>query len=282
MKKFGAILAGLVMACMLPFVAQGAEVSAVTPQMELPPTVQVLKQQQLPEVPSILPMAEMGKSYAQQKAEELKANCKRAYLTFDDTVSDVTIRMLDTLQQYHVPATFFVTGKADPEILLRMKAEGHAVGNHTTSHDYKKLYSSSAGFWADFNEQQEYLNSVLGYYPTILRFPGGSNNTVSYQYGGKGIMYQLAREVTDAGYTYFDWNVSPEDASVKPVPAATITQRVLSQAKSQKDIIVLMHDSAPRSTSADALPAIIEGLQAQGFVFLPLTEDSFNRQFLKP
>lgn len=282
MKKFGAVLAGLVMACILPFMAQGAEASVVTPEVELPPTVQVLKQQQLPEVPSILPMAEMGKNYAQQKAEELKANCKRAYLTFDDTVSDVTIRMLDTLQQYHVPATFFVTGKADPEILLRMKAEGHAVGNHTTSHDYKRLYSSSAGFWADFNEQQEYLNSVLGYYPTILRFPGGSNNTVSYKYGGKGIMKQLAGEVTNAGYTYFDWNVSPEDASAKPVPAATITQRVLSQAKNQKDIIVLMHDSAPRSTSADALPAIIEGLQAQGFVFLPLTEDSFNRQFLKP
>lgn len=282
MKKFGALLGGLVLAWMLPFLVQGAEAPAVEPAQELPPVVQIVTQQQVPDVPSILPMAEMGKTYAQQKAEELKANCKRAYLTFDDTVSDVTIRMLDTLQQYQVPATFFVTGKADPEILLRMKNEGHAVGNHTTSHDYQKLYTSSAGFWADFYEQQEYLNSVLGYYPTILRFPGGSNNTVSYKYGGKGIMYQLAREVTDAGYTYFDWNVSPEDATSKPLPAATITQRVLSQAKNQKDIIVLMHDSAPRSTSADALPAIIEGLQAQGFVFLPLTEDAFNRQFLKP
>lgn len=287
MKKIRALLAGMMLACVLPFAAQAVQgmdvVEVVEPvQTELPAQIQVVRQQQVPQNLSVLPMAEMGKNYAQQKAEELKANCKRAYLTFDDTVSDVTVQMLDTLQQYQVPATFFVTGKGDPAILQRMQAEGHAIGNHTTSHDYKKLYSSSAGFWADFNEQQEYLNSVLGYYPTLMRFPGGSNNTVSYKYGGKWMMNQLAKEVTNAGYTYFDWNVSPEDATSKPLAASTIAQRVLSQAQGKKDIIVLMHHSAPRSTSAQALPAIIEGLQAQGFVFLPLTEDSFNRQFLTP
>lgn len=287
MKKMRAILAGLLLACVMPFAAQAVQqtsaVEVLEPaQTELPAQVQIVQRQQLPQNLSVLPMAQMGKTYAVTKAEALKANCKRAYLTFDDTVSDVTVQMLDTMKQYGVHATFFVTGKADPDILRRMQAEGHAVGNHSTSHDYKRIYTSSAGFWADFKEQQEYLNSVLGYYPTLMRFPGGSNNTVSHKYGGKNIMYQLAREVTNAGYTYFDWNVSPEDATTKPLSADTIAQRVLSQAKGKKDIIVLMHHSAPRSTSAQALPAIIEGLQAQGFVFLPLTEDAFNRQFLTP
>ena len=78
------------------------------------------------------------------------------------------------------------------------------------------------------------------------------------------------------GYSYFDWNVSSGDASAAKVPTATIVNNVLSGAKGKNSICVLMHDTLAKTTTVEALPAIIEGLDAMGFRFAPLTADVYG------
>lgn len=206
---------------------------------------------------------------------------KKAYLTFDDAPSGNTARILDTLRDYEAQATFFVTGRADPAILLRMRDEGHAVGNHSLTHDYGKIYRNPAAFWADFDAENRYLESVLGYLPTLMRFPGGSNNTVSYNYGGRNVMRNICAQARQYGYLYFDWNVDSGDANRTTMPKDAIVRNVLNGCSGKDSAVVLMHQSSYKTTTAEALPEIIQGLREMGFVLVRLNEESARPQFLK-
>ncbi len=202
-------------------------------------------------------------------------NVRKVYLTFDDGISVHTTSILNTLRSYNVPATFFVTGKIDPSVLCRMKEEGHAVGNHSLTHEYQKIYQSPRAFWQDFDAQNTYLQGVLGYLPTLMRFPGGSNN----QYGGNGMMQTICRQAKEYGYLYFDWNVDSGDARGTNVSPETILQNVLDGCRYKTDAVVLMHGY--KKTTAQALPEIIRQLKEMGFVFLPLDEYAVRPQFVK-
>lgn len=208
-------------------------------------------------------------------------NSKIAYLTFDDGVSKNTPVILDTLKQNNVKATFFITGEAAPELLLRMKDEGHSIGNHTYSHDYSQIYSSIDNFWADFNKEEDYLESVLGYRPLLMRFPGGSNNSVSQKYNTGNIMNILTSQAKEMGYTYFDWNVSAGDASKVKATKAEIISNVVNGSKGKKEVVVLMHQNAGKEATAAALSDIIQELKTDGYDIEALTDNSFCPQFLK-
>ena len=71
-----------------------------------------------------------------------QSNEKRAFLTFDDgPSSQVTPKILETLKQENIKATFFVLGtmvKSNPELVKRAREEGHYIANHGYSHVYKK------------------------------------------------------------------------------------------------------------------------------------------------
>lgn len=207
---------------------------------------------------------------------------KEAYLTFDDNASENTVKILDSLKKYGVKATFFMAGKADPELLLRMKNEGHTIAVHTMTHDYSKIYSSTQAFWADIENEAGYIESVTGEKPTILRFPGGSNNTVSNKYS-PGIMKTLISEAANYGYTYYDWNVSSKDATGKKISAEEIVATVAAQSKDRDKVMILMHQTAPKTSTAEAIPAMIEALQAMGFEILPITDgQEYVPQFISP
>lgn len=206
---------------------------------------------------------------------------KVAYLTFDDGVSKNTPLILDILQKNNAKATFFVTGESNPELLLRMKKEGHSIGNHTYSHDYSSIYSSTEQFWKDFDKEEDYLESVLGYRPNLMRFPGGSNNTVSQKYNNGNIMNILTSQAKEKGYLYFDWNVSSGDASSVKASKTEIYNNVITGAKGKKEIVVLMHQTAPKDTTVAALDDMIVQLQSEGYTMEALTDTSFCPQFLK-
>lgn len=192
------------------------------------------------------------------------------YLTFDDGPSGITEQVLDTLDSYGVKASFFVIGVENAKyqpLMKRMADAGHCVALHTYSHSYKTIYASSEAFWKDIGEMQHIVAENTGAAPTIFRFPGGSSNSVCKKYGGKGLMKRLANEAEEKGYTYIDWNVSAEDSNGGHPSAQTIAQRVLRGCKGKKCAVVLMHDSAACKATMQALPAIIEGLQEQGFTF---------------
>lgn len=210
-------------------------------------------------------------------------NVKIAYLTFDDGPSGNTKKILDTLDRYNVKATFFVNYKEGrDEDYKDISKRGHVLANHTYSHIYSKVYSSKENFINDVTKLDDKLKSITGKEPSkILRFPGGSNNTISHNYGGSPkFMYELAKELKGMGYTFYDWNIDSTDASTFRQEKQIIVNRVLQDCQFVKHANILMHDLDHKDTTAEALPEIIEGLKAQGYVFDVLTHESPSTQFI--
>ena len=89
-------------------------------------------------------------------------------------------------------------------------------------------------------------------------------------------MSQLVNLVQERGYSYFDWNVSSEDATGNRVRADIIRSNILKNAANKNSICVLMHDSSAKTTTADALPSVIEGLSAMGYTFDSIKPDTYG------
>jgi len=255
--------------------------SGITPKAKTPPS----NKQQRAKSKSDKPKPRSTSKKVQQIPYS-NSDRKIAYLTFDDGPSKVTPKVLNTLSRYNVKATFFVIGNPSLEgrsLYKRIVAEGHAIGNHSYSHNYKKIYQSVTAFQRDVNKLNELLEQTISFRPDIIRFPGGSNNTVSYRAGGRYVMRHIAAEVTKQGYQYFDWNVSSSDATTAAVRSkAQIVSAVKRATAGQDRIIVLMHDAPGKWTTADALPEVIQFLQDQGYRFEKLNKSAYTCQFLIP
>lgn len=193
------------------------------------------------------------------------------YLTFDDGPSAYTNELLDTLKKYNIKATFFVVGyKCDETILKRIVDEGHSIGLHSTNHSYKDIYSSEQAFVDDLYKMQNIVKEKSGFETFLLRFPGGSSNTVSKNYC-KGIMSKLTKKVEELGFEYFDWNVSSGDAG-----GTTTTEQVIKNIKTgvrkYTNSVVLQHDT--QKFSVDAVEHIIKWGLENGYTFAGLNCDS--------
>lgn len=192
--------------------------------------------------------------------EEPSGN-KVAYLTFDDGPSrNVTPEVLDVLKKENVQATFFVVGqmcKSNPDLLIREKAEGHSIGNHSYSHDYKIIYSSPDNFLRDFKQSEDIITSIIGPHDTsLIRFPGGSFNRNSFK--------QVA---ANSGYRYVDWNCLTGDAEVSLASVDRLLLRFNETMGNQDNLIILMHDAQAKYTTPKALPQIIQILKSKGYTF---------------
>lgn len=198
-------------------------------------------------------------------------------LTFDDGPSKTTPDVLSALNRAGVKATFFVvaTGNNDKYLPLisEAAAAGHQIALHSASHEYSDIYQSADAYWKDIDLLKERLSPyVRADGLRYLRFPGGSTNTVSRRYGGRGLMQQLKEEVTAKGYAYVDWNVCAEDAVGGKPSAGTIFRNIVRETGEQTQCIVLMHDSATTRTTAEALPDIIQWYKDNGFAFLTVEQ----------
>lgn len=204
----------------------------------------------------------------------------KVYLTFDDGPSKYTEDILAILDQYQVKATFFVVGKEDEvsqEALQRIVAEGHTLGLHSYSHKYDEIYESVEAFSEDFIRLQDYIYDVTGVRSNFYRFPGGSSNTVSDL-----DMKEFARYLEEQGVEYFDWNISSEDGGKKLLDAQTLVENSITNIEKHETSIILMHDSADKPTTVEALPTIIERILAmEDTVILPITEDTVPIQHIK-
>lgn len=217
----------------------------------------------------------------QTKSEQ--NNSPVVYLTFDDGPSLNTVKILDILDKYNIKATFFIIGNESDyarDIYRRMVEGGHTIGNHTYSHDYKQIYSSADTFWEDFEKADELLYELTGKHTDIMRFPGGSNNTVSERYS-PGIMKTLVEQAKELEIPYFDWNVSSRDAEKVVQDKNVIVKSVLDGCKDKDRCIVLMHDNSTKISTVEALPEIIEELKKRGYVFKALAPDTEPIQFNK-
>lgn len=197
-------------------------------------------------------------------------NGKIVYLTFDDGPNSYTKNILNVLNKYNVKATFFITNQfyGYQSLIHDMYEYGHSVGIHTYSHQYRNIYSSEEAYFNDLNKMNEIIFKQTGSYSQLLRFPGGSSNTISSS--NKGIMSKLSKLVTDEGYTYFDWNIDSGDTST--INAEVIANNVINGIKKYNTSIVLMHDT--KYVNKEALEKILYYGLTNGYTFLPLTTDS--------
>lgn len=193
------------------------------------------------------------------------------YLTFDDGPSTKnTARLLDILKEENVKATFFLTDKTNTDYLIkRMYDEGHTIGLHTATHNYKYIYSSTTNFIKDIEKIQEKVARITGEKSSIIRFPGGSSNTVSSF--NPGIMCTLSNMVIEKGYHYFDWNVSSGDAGSKRSKKNTY-RNVTNNLSKNRANVVLMHDIY--DSTVDAVKDIIKYGKDNGYTFEKITMDT--------
>lgn len=214
---------------------------------------------------------EKVKKIHEEKKEEVKKrkireenNIKVAYLTFDDGPStNITPQVLDILKKYDVKATFFVIGElaeSYPEILKRIDKEGHAIGNHSYSHNYNYIYKDLDNFMEEIHQTEKVFKNILGkdYENNLIRFPGGS-------FGPNKAPFR--EKASEAGYKFYDWNSLNGDAEGRSFSKSRLVQRFKDTSNGKKELIILMHDMGGKQTTADALPEIIEYLQQNGYEF---------------
>ena len=196
---------------------------------------------------------------------------KVIYLTFDDGPSQYTGELLDILSRYNVKATFFVTGMKPDYFGYIGDAfrQGHAIGVHSNSHNYSLIYSSTDAFFSDIGIINEVIKSQTGNYSNILRFPGGSSNTVSRF--NPGVMSSLSRMVEDRGFKYFDWNVSSGDASGTVMSSDVYASNIINGLGNGSSYVVLQHDT--NINSIRAVGSVIEYGLAHGYSFKSLDFD---------
>ena len=190
---------------------------------------------------------------------------KVAYLTFDDGPDDVnTPAILDVLKAKGVHATFYVLGgmvEKNPEVLKRIFAEGHAIGNHSYDHDYDRLYASKESFVEEMEQTDEAIFKVIGMRPFIIRAPGGTVGMFTADF------YE---HLNLLGYVEHDWNVLTEDATPEHPSAERqicyIDRRTAGHLKDNMALI-LMHCNGGKEETVRALPGIIDNLRAKGYRF---------------
>lgn len=179
-------------------------------------------------------------------------------MTFDDGPHPKnTPRLLDMLRQRNIKATFYVIGSSVdsyPEIVRRIVAEGHEIGNHTYNHpNLTKL--SNTMVRQEIDKTRDSIIRAAGVKPRTMRPPYGA-------------LLTSQREMlhSEYGYPTILWDVDPLDW--KRPGTAVVQSRILSGTKSGS--IVLAHDL--HSTTVDAMPATFDGLLAKGFRFVTVSQ----------
>ena len=215
-----------------------------------------------PEIPDDMPRVEA--------VERVTPGDKIVYLTFDDGPGPFTEELLDVLAKYNVKATFFVVDRDYPDTLRRIVKEGHTIALHCQRHDYKRIYYSEAAYFRDLKAIQDVVLKETGVLSTIVRFPGGTGNTVSRGIN-PGVMTRLTMMLNELNYRYFDWNVNSEDAG-----SATSTEEiynyVINGIQRHNVSIVLQHDI--KYYSVKAVENIIKWGLKNGYTFMPLDMSS--------
>lgn len=205
---------------------------------------------------------------------------RKVYLTFDDGPSIYTDEILDILSMYEVKATFFVVGQEDEELLpmyQRIIDEGHSLGMHSYSHKYTEIYASLDNFKADTEKIRNLILNNTGVECSLYRFPGGSSNSI-----GKEHIQEFIAYLDEEGITYYDWNVTSKDATGVTLTIDELVENSTAELEEYNSAYILLHDSSTKYSTVQALPRIIEAIQAmENTEIVPITEASVPVQQIK-
>ncbi|MGZ5849678.1 MAG: polysaccharide deacetylase family protein, partial [Methyloceanibacter sp.] len=189
---------------------------------------------------------------------------KAIALTFDDGPDTVfTPKILDILAQKGIRGTFYIVGRnalMSLDLLRRIQAEGHDIGNHTFSHP-NLFHSAPQRIAAELNATQRIFEAELGVGTRLFR-PPYSMETYGYLEASPLLVETASR----MGYMIGGIEVDPQDYLNKPDRTAEDVVKQVSQGAGQ---VVLLHDAGGnREATVEALPRIIDALQAAGFHFV--------------
>ena len=241
---------------------------SVRPQQNPPQLSQ--KTEQRPATPAVRPQTGVAlQNPSATEPQELPTGVRVRYtsvptdqmvlaMTFDDGPHPRnTPRLLDMLKQRNIKATFFVVGQCAreyPDIIRRIVAEGHEIGNHT--YDHHSLTSMSDTQVRDeLRRTDEAVFAASGYRMHLMRPPYGACNLRLNQ-----MWFQ------EFNYPTILWSVDPFDWK-KPGVAA-VTSRIVSHA--HKGAIILAHDI--HESTISAMPSTLDQLLAKGYRFLTVSQ----------
>ena len=210
--------------------------------------VQIALKNNTPGDPNLPPAGE----YSDHEGEKIVA------LTFDDGPGPYTAELLDFLKQEGVRVTFFVLGTrvdAYPNLIKRMAAEGHEIGNHSNAHNMLNRMDL-AGVRNEMGKCAEKIEKLLGYRPTVMRCPGGNSNDAVKQYAA------------EAGIPIAYWSVDTLDWKSRDKDA--ILDIAFGKNGIKDGSIVLMHDI--HKTTIPAAKEMILRLKEQGYTFVTTSE----------
>ncbi|MBU3188846.1 polysaccharide deacetylase [Clostridium bowmanii] len=194
---------------------------------------------------------------------------KIAYLTFDDGPTYViTAALLDVLKKENVKATFFVVGKeieGKESILKRIYLEGHSIGLHTYSHNFKKIYRSTEDLICEMEKTSDKIQEVIGITPKIIRFPGGSSKHLN--------AFSL-KALHKNSFKVYDWNVNIYDGINPNLSVSKLIENSQIIKGNKNAAIVLMHCNFNNKNTVKALPEIIKYYKKLGYKFKSITEDT--------
>lgn len=217
------------------------------PKLEAPITIEPVEKDPVVEEP-----------ITEEPIVEEKSEGKVVYLTFDDGPSELTSQFLDVLSETDVLATFFMQGsnlrkEHLQESVKRAVKEGHYVGGHSMTHNFKTLYNDRQ-FVPEMKETLDLIREITGTTPRLVRPPYGSAPGLK----NEKIRHQLA----EAGIKVWDWTIDSNDWKLRGNPSQIIEN--IKRGTTTDREIVLMHEK-PQSLAA--LPEIIQFYREQGFEF---------------
>ena len=158
---------------------------------------------------------------------------RQVVLTFDDGPTELTPLFLDLLNRYEVKAIFFCIGRQIaqyPQIVQRIKEEGHLIGNHTYSHIPQNCFASTAAMTQEI-QRTDALLAQLGIVTPYFRPPYGVTNP------------HIASAARRTGKRVIGWDIRSLDTVIKD--ETRLWSQVLS--KLAQGNIILMHDTSPRT-----------------------------------
>ncbi|SFC85956.1 peptidoglycan-N-acetylmuramic acid deacetylase [Bacillus sp. OV322] len=186
---------------------------------------------------------------------------KDIYLTFDNGYENgYTGKILDVMKKQHVPAAFFVTGhylKSAPDLVKRMAAEGHIVGNHSWSHPDMSR-TADAVIKSELQKVKDETQKITG------------QKTMSYLRPPRGVFSERTMDVArKEGYYHIFWSLAYKDWITDEQKGAQYAHDAVMK-QIHPGAILLLHTVS--KDNADALDSIITDLKKQGYVFKSLDD----------
>ena len=195
------------------------------------------------------------------EADDTKST-KTVYLTFDAGYENgYTEKILDILKEKKVPAAFFLVGnyiEENPELVKRMEAEGHIVGNHTMHHPDMSAIADEEAFKSEISELEDtYRNAVGKEIPKFYRPPQGKYSEANLQ------------QASRLGYTTLFWSLAYVDWLENDQPDETESINLLNK-RIHPGAIVLLHSTS--KTNSRILGELIDGWKSKGYEFRSVSE----------